>query len=110
MLYPERSRGGEQHDPALLKIPRGGSDPEASRPAYLSHRLIRTGYIQELEVLRRNKDGLILGDEDGELLLPNAEVPDAKQGMLSVFVYRGPDGKLIAPFGNRKRKWADLPA
>ncbi len=58
--------------------------------------MIRTGYTQELAVLRKNTQGTILGDEDGEVLLPHGEQTDPDQETLTVFVYRGPDGVWLA--------------
>ena len=60
--------------------------------------MIRTGRIQDLPILRRTKEGLILGDEDGEVLLPVNERPEknADDRTVSVFVHRNADGRHIA--------------
>jgi predicted RNA-binding protein (virulence factor B family) len=61
--------------------------------------MIHTGRTQELNVLRRRKEGLFLGDGEGaEVFLPAEERPvelaDAKT--LAVFVYRDKAGKQVA--------------
>jgi predicted RNA-binding protein (virulence factor B family) len=60
--------------------------------------MINTGRIQDLTVLRRTSEGLVLGDDDAvELVLPNSECPKgAVEGSLvNVFVYRDRDGKHV---------------
>lgn len=61
--------------------------------------MIRTGRIQDLSILRRTKNGLVLGDDDAvEVLLPEGEVPAEATdgGMVSVFVYRDQQGQQAA--------------
>src|SRR5690606_23279081 len=53
--------------------------------------MIRIGRIQELLILRKTSEGLILGDDDDqEVLLPKAEKVenDAIESPVRVFVYR----------------------
>jgi uncharacterized protein len=61
--------------------------------------VIRIGRIQELQVLRQTREGLILGDEDElEAFLPSAEVTenDAVDTMIRVFVHADGKGGLLA--------------
>lgn len=61
--------------------------------------MIRTGRTQDLIVLRRTAQGLVLGDDDAvEVLLPsNERPPNAEEGAtVSVFVYRDREGKQLA--------------
>ncbi|MEO8588631.1 MAG: S1-like domain-containing RNA-binding protein [Flavobacteriales bacterium] len=60
--------------------------------------MITTGRTQELTVLRRRKEGLYLGDEGAEVLLPASERPEdaADVPTLSVFVYRDKEGRYMA--------------
>jgi len=70
--------------------------PEA-RP-YLSG-MIRPGRTQLLRILRRTREGLVLGDDDAlEVVLPLSEAPreGSDDGHLRVFVNPGVDGKLTA--------------
>lgn len=61
--------------------------------------MIQPGRTQSLHILRRTREGLVLGDDDAtEVVLPLAEAPreGSEEGKLRVFVYPGPVGKLIA--------------
>jgi uncharacterized protein len=61
--------------------------------------VIKIGRIQELQVLRRSGEGLVLGDEDEfEALLPASEVKegDEMDDMIPVFVHPDPNGRLLA--------------
>ncbi|MCB0763773.1 MAG: S1-like domain-containing RNA-binding protein [Flavobacteriales bacterium] len=60
--------------------------------------MIRNGIIQDLAILRRTKDGLVLGDEDGEVVLPLSERPqkNADGNTVRVFVHRDPEGRFLA--------------
>lgn len=65
---------------------------------YLSG-MIRPGRTQELRILRRTREGLVLGDDDPiEVVLPLNEAPreGSEEGYLRVYVDPGADGKLIA--------------
>ena len=69
----------------------------AHRCRYLAIIVIKTGRAQALPILRRTKEGLILGDEDGEVLLPLSERPEKNaDGTITVFVYRDADGRHAA--------------
>jgi uncharacterized protein len=60
---------------------------------------IHTGRIQELNILRHRKEGLYVGDGEGnEVLLPIAERPDNAGDVpaLRVFVYRNKEGQQVA--------------
>lgn len=60
---------------------------------------IHTGRIQELNILRHRKEGVYLGDDEGnEVLLPITERPDnaADVATLRVFVYRNKEGEQVA--------------
>jgi uncharacterized protein len=61
--------------------------------------VIQTGRIQDLRILRRTNDGLILGDDDDpEVLLPALEVEqsDEVEEMVRVFVHHDKNGGLLA--------------
>ena len=61
--------------------------------------MIRTGRIQDLIILRRTTEGLILGDDDAEeVLLPLADPPssDVEGSSVRVFVYRNKEGRHVA--------------
>lgn len=60
--------------------------------------MIHTGRIQDLTVLRRTSEGLVLGDDDTvEIVLPSNECPKgAEEGtVVKVFVFRDKDGKHV---------------
>lgn len=59
--------------------------------------MIHTGRIQELRILRRSHDLLILGDEDEvELKLHASADPTGRAETLRVFVYTDRDGRQVA--------------
>ncbi len=59
--------------------------------------MISIGRIQELRILRRNQDRLILGDDDQlEIQLPTSADPTGRAEVLRVFVYPDRDGMLLA--------------
>ncbi len=59
--------------------------------------MIHTGRIQELRILRRTPDRLVLGDEDDvELFLHSSADPSGKAEALRVFVYLDRDGQQVA--------------
>lgn len=61
--------------------------------------MIQMGRTQELRILRRTREGLVLGDDDPEeVVLPLNEAPrdGSEDGMLRVFVYPGVDGRPLA--------------
>lgn len=60
--------------------------------------MIHIGAMNELTVLRRTAEGVVLnGGDDGEVLLPLAEAPDAEVGqVLSVFLYHGHGNRVVA--------------
>jgi predicted RNA-binding protein (virulence factor B family) len=61
--------------------------------------MIQMGRTQELRILRRTREGLVLGDDDPEeVVLPLNEAPrdGSEDGMLRVFVYPGADGRPLA--------------
>ncbi|WP_066834216.1 CvfB family protein [Rufibacter ruber] len=60
--------------------------------------MLHLGDYNYLEILRDLEHGLYLGSDDGDVLLPRKYVPaDAHVGdMLSVFVYRDSEDRLIA--------------
>jgi uncharacterized protein len=65
---------------------------------YLSA-MIQMGRTQELRILRRTREGLVLGDDDPvEVILPLSEAPrdGSDDGVLRVFVYPGADGRPLA--------------
>ncbi|WP_210463432.1 MULTISPECIES: CvfB family protein [Rufibacter] len=60
--------------------------------------MLHLGDYNFLEILRELEHGMYLGSEDGDVLLPRKYVPeDAQVGdMISVFVYRDSEDRLIA--------------
>ncbi|MCB0771104.1 MAG: GntR family transcriptional regulator [Flavobacteriales bacterium] len=60
--------------------------------------MIRTGRTQELKVLRSTPQGLFLGDDEAEVLLPKAECPASvnEGGSVKVFVHRDAQHRLVA--------------
>jgi len=60
---------------------------------------IHTGRIQELNILRHRKEGVYLGDDEGnEVLLPITERPDnaGDVAAMRVFIYRNKEGQQVA--------------
>ncbi len=71
----------------------------AERRPYLSHQVIRTGSTQDLAVLRRTAEGLVLGDPEGaEVLLSPRDRPEkeATGTSVRVFVFRDREGRQMA--------------
>lgn len=59
--------------------------------------MFRIGRIQELAILRRTADKLILGDDDqAELELPASADPTGRAESLRVFVHQNADGRPVA--------------
>ncbi|MGV3539190.1 MAG: S1 RNA-binding domain-containing protein [Rufibacter sp.] len=60
--------------------------------------MLHLGDYNYLEILRELEHGLYLGSDDGDVLLPRKYVPADAQvgGMISVFVYRDSEDRLIA--------------
>lgn len=59
--------------------------------------MIQTGRIQELTILRRTAERLVLGDDDAEeLVLPASADPTGMADTLRVFVYIGSNGEQVA--------------
>lgn len=60
--------------------------------------MIRTGHIQELQVLSHSNEGLLLGSGTDSALLPTEEIPSGTHDgdVLKVFVYRDRGGERLA--------------
>jgi predicted RNA-binding protein (virulence factor B family) len=68
--------------------------------------MLHLGDYNHLEVLRELEHGLYLGSEDGDILLPRKYIPEGIQigDMVSVFVYRDSEDRLIATTLEAKAK------
>lgn len=60
--------------------------------------IIEIGKFNQLKVLKKTEQGLYLGDEVEEILLPNKYIPEGTEvgDVLSVFIYTDSEDRLIA--------------